>query len=68
MYGLNVHGLNNLTLCGVREKRFEGIDRPENIVDCPIDINKTMPSDIMKRLRRSKRYLHCHNRTGVGAF
>jgi hypothetical protein len=64
MYGLNVHGLNNITM-GLREQRFAGINRPPNIMDCPIDINTTIPIEIMRRLRKSKRYLNTHNKTGI---
>lgn len=56
---LNVHGLNNITR-GVREKRFGG-DRPYYIVDCPVDIKKTIPQEILKRLKKSKKYLRLHN-------
>jgi hypothetical protein len=67
-YGFNTHGMNNLTMGGHREKYFSGIDRPEHIIDCPIDINKTIPPDIIRRLKRTKRYLNCHNRTGVAGL
>jgi hypothetical protein len=58
-YGMNIHGMNNLTISGVREKRFQG-DRPEFVVDCPIDINETIPKSVLKRLKETKKYLHLH--------
>jgi hypothetical protein len=61
-YGLNVHGLNNLTF-KVREQRFSGLKRPENIVDCPFDIRETIPEEIIERLREAKEWLTVHKRT-----
>jgi len=58
-YGLNVHGLNNLTF-GAREARFRGKKRPKYIVDCPIDIRETIPKEILERLREAKKYLKRH--------
>lgn len=60
-YGLNVHGLNNLTR-GVREKRFDGQKRPSHIIDCPFDIKDTIPADILERLKNSKKYLELHEK------
>jgi hypothetical protein len=67
-YGFNTHGFNNLTLGGAREMYFSGINRPSHIVDCPIAMKDTIPSDILKKLKRSKRYLNGHNKTGVMGF
>lgn len=61
-YGLNVHGLNNLTM-NVREKRFAGKNRPRHIIDCPFDIRETIPADILERLKDSKQYLSKHKKT-----
>lgn len=59
-YALNVHGLNNITM-KVREKRFAG-KRPFGIVDCPINIKNTIPQEILKRLKESKKYLNLHEK------
>jgi len=61
-HGLNVHGLNNLTM-NVREKRFSGKKRPRHIIDCPVDIRETIPEDILDRLRDAKEYLHLHKKS-----
>jgi len=61
-YGLNVHGLNTLTL-GIRENRFKGKNRPYYVVDCPIDIRDTIPLEILERLIESKKYLSKHKRS-----
>ena len=63
-YGINVNGLNNITMAK-RRQYFRGINRPKNIVKCPVDINKTIPPDIMDRLRRCKKILSQHNETGI---
>ena len=60
-YGLNVHGLNNLTF-KVREKRFSGKRRPSHIIDCPIDIRETIPEEILDRLIDAKQYLTLHKK------
>jgi len=61
-YGLNVHGLNNLTF-GVREKRFKGLKRPRHIIDCPFDIKETIPKEILQRLKDAKQYIPLHKKS-----
>lgn len=59
-YGLSVNGLNNISLD--RSKRFDEkfIERSPRLKKCPIDINKTIPKDIMDRLRECKKYVELH--------
>jgi hypothetical protein len=61
-YGLNVNGLNNLSLG--RSARFDKafIKKSDRLRECPIDINNTIPKDIMDRLRECKQYIELHKR------
>jgi hypothetical protein len=68
MHGLNVHGLNNLTTGGYREKYFANKNRPSYIVDCPINIQDTIPPDIVKKLRKLKKFLGLHNRQNIRKY
>jgi len=60
-YGLNTQGLNNIS--HHRTSWFHtNIGRPDGIVQCPIDISETMPSDIMEKLRGCKVYAKSHRK------
>lgn len=61
-YGLNVNGLNNISLR--RKKKFNDkfIERSPRLKKCPIDINDTIPKDIMDRLRECKQYIRLHKK------
>lgn len=59
-YGLNVNGLNNITK-GIRHRRATGRGRPFFIVDCPINIRKTIPHEILDRLVAAKKHVAKHS-------
>ena len=61
-YGLNVHGLNNLSLNRGARFNDDFIKRSSRLRRCPIDINKTIPKDIMDRLRECKNYVSLHRK------
>jgi len=52
-YGLGVTGLNNCST----GRPFGDVESPP-FFPCPIDINETIPKDIMDRLRDCKQYTH----------
>jgi len=60
-YGVNTQGLNNIS--HHRSSWFYNkAVRPKGIVDCSLDINETMPKDIMDRLRDCKKYAKIHKK------
>ena len=65
MESLNVHGLNNLSVGGERELYFSGKRKEERIKVCNVDINKIFPLEILKKLRKSKKFLPNHNRDKI---
>jgi len=62
MYGLNTQGLNNIS--HHRSSWFHNKSvRPNTVVDCPIDVNKTIPKDIIGKLRESRKFVKLHRKT-----
>jgi hypothetical protein len=58
-YGLNVHGLNNIS--HHRTSWFHSpVGRPVQVTKCPIDINKTIPPDIIEKLYESRKFVRMH--------
>lgn len=61
-YGVNTQGLNNIS-----HHRFAWFNnkasRPKGVVDCPIDINETIPKDIMDKLRGCKKHVKNHRKS-----
>lgn len=55
-YGLNVHGLNNISHDRIHLFNNFGA----GISKCPIDINVTIPKDIMDKLKDAKKYIKIH--------
>lgn len=59
-YCLNVNGLNTITK--IRRKYMLEVEkRPINIIDCPINLSKTIPKEILQRLKDAKKLLKHHN-------
>lgn len=57
-YGLNVHGLNNIS--HNRRRSFDNLGK--GISKCPIDINETIPKDIIDKLKDAKKYIKLHKK------
>ena len=54
--GFNTQGLNSISLG--RAKRFTDMKR--GFGPCPVDLTRTVPGDIIERLRECKKYLDGH--------
>jgi hypothetical protein len=60
-YGLNTQGLNNISHHRALWFQHKS-SRPAGIFDCPIDINKTIPQDVMDKLRGCKKHVKFHKK------
>ena len=64
-YSMNTNGFNSISF-NYRDTHFKNPATFPNFNPVPFDIDKFIPSEVMGRLRDSKKYLHLHKR-GVSA-
>jgi hypothetical protein len=60
-YGLNTFGLNNISLN--RGHRMQMVGHKDSFfVECPVDIRKTIPPEILGKLRSVRRHIRKHKK------